>query len=133
MNKEKMILLDSYIKSGISPILLEDIPVNAFPDAIVIESNCDISVLNGHYEGQNFIAPDWYNQLINKKESVRTILIVNNLNKVSEEEQTKFIELFKYRKISTFELQDNCIIIATCNNLKESKINEEVYSLMVHI
>lgn len=130
MNKDRLKMLSEYIKSGISPILFENIPTSILENAIVLEANCNKSELNGHYEGINFVAPTWYNEL---KKSLTKILVINNINDINKEEQTKFIELLKYKKISTFDLPKNCIIVVTSNNLKEKPINEEVYSLMAHI
>ena len=96
MNSEKKLMLEKYIKSGISPILLENIPTSIFEEAVVLEANCDLSLLNGHYEGLDFVAPSWYNKLINQKEN--PILIISEINKISQKEQTKFIEILKYKK-----------------------------------
>lgn len=132
MNQEKRTMLETFLKSGISPLLLEDISSNIFENAVILESNCDLSLLNGHYEGTEFVAPEWYQQL-EKQENNIPILMIKDINKIPSEEQTKFIEILKYKKISTFDLPKNCIIIVTCTNLKENKINEEVYSLIAHI
>ena len=133
MNKERLLILDSYIKTNIMPILLENIPIdtNTFENAIIIEANCDVSLLNGHYEDINFVAPTWYQELIKIKD--KPILIINNLNQIPNNDQSKFIEILKYRKISTFDLPKNCLIIVTATNLKEKPLNEEVYSLLAHI
>ena len=48
-------------------------------------------------------------------------------------EQKKFIELLKYRKVSTFDLPNNCRIIVTANKINEEMINEEVFSLVARI
>jgi len=130
MNKDKLLMLDSYVKAGVSPILLEDIPAEIFEDAIILEGDCDKSLLNGHYEKEEFYPPKWYSELLKKE---KPLLVIKDINKISIEEQGKFIELFKYKKVSTFELSKNCIIILTVSNLKENRINEEVYSLVVHI
>ena len=61
------------------------------------------------------------------------MLVINNINEIDVNEQTKFIEILKYKKISTFDLPKDCIIIVTAKNLKERPINEEVYSLLAHI
>lgn len=133
MNKEKMLMLEEYLKLGTEPILLENISSDIFENAIVLNSNCDVSLLNGHYEGIDFIPPIWYTKLINQNNNKKPLLIIDKLNSIPLEQQTKFIEILKYRKISTFNLPKDCIIIVTCTNLKEHKINEEVYSLTVHI
>lgn len=57
-------------------------------------------------------------------------MIIDSIDLISKDEQTKFIEILKYRQVSTFELPKNTIIIVTA---KESIINEEVYSFVVDI
>lgn len=133
MNKEQMTMLETYLKSGISPLLIEDIPSSVFEDAIVIDSNCKIDELNGHYETDNFCAPNWYNGLIDNCNKKASVLLIENINLVPYNEQTKFIEILKYKKISTFDIPSNCVIIVTAKNLKENPINEEIYSLVAHI
>lgn len=130
MDKLKREMFEAYVKSGINSFLLEDVSGNIFKNSVIIESNCDISSLNGHYENEDFVAPSWYLDLVNNK---RKVLIINKINDVSEYEQGKFIEILRYRKVSTFDLPKSCIVVATCSNIKESPINEEIYSLMVHI
>lgn len=130
MNKERLEMLNEYIKSGITPILIENMHASVFDNATILDANCDISDLNGHYENINFVAPSWYNKL---KQNQTKMLVINNINKIDVNEQTKFIEILKYKKISTFDLPKDCIIIVTAKNLKERPINEEVYSLLAHI
>lgn len=130
MNSDRIKMLEGILKSGISPILLEDFPVSVFQDAVILESNCDVSELNGHYEETEFCPPEWYKKLTSKDNAV---LVINNINKIPTDEQIKFVEIFKYNKISTFDLPKNCIVIAIASNLKENPINEQVYSLMAHI
>ena len=130
MNKERLEMLNEYIKSGITPILIENMPASVFDNATILNANCDISDLNGHYENINFVAPSWYNKL---KQNQTKMLVINNINELDVNEQTKFIEILKYKKISTFDLPKDCIIIVTAKNLKERPINEEVYSLLAHI
>lgn len=130
MKNEQVIMLENLLKSGISPILLENVEAEFFENAIVIENDADISLLNGHYEGTDFVAPDWYNKLVNKE---NPILIINNINTIPLSDQTKFVEILKYKKISTFALPENCIVLVTCSNLKENKLNEEIYSLLAHV
>jgi len=130
MKSERMEMLEGLLKSGVSPVLLEDFPASIFTDAVIIDSTCDKSELNGHYEGTEYLPPEWYTKLISLSEP---LLVISNINKISQEEQKKFVEILKYKKISTFDLPEKCIILVTASNLEENKINEEVYSLMAHI
>jgi len=133
MNKERLDLLENYIRSGISPILIQNISSDSFKNSVIIKSNIDSSELNGHYENIEFCPPLWYKELLDKSRTNTTVLVIENINEISLEEQTKFIEILKYKKISTFELPRNCLIIATCSDLTNNKINEEVYSLLAQI
>lgn len=127
MNSKKLELLNTYIKENVAPILIENIPKEVFEEtAVIIESTIDKSLLNGHYEGISYLPPSWFSELENKD-----ILIINQLSRISKKEQKKFVELLKYRKISTFELPKRCVIIITCEN--SSNISEEIYSLVAHI
>jgi hypothetical protein len=42
-------------------------------------------------------------------------------------------EIIKYKKVSTFDLPEDTIIILLANNLEKNKLNEEIYSLVAHI
>ena len=134
MNKEQVDLLGEYIKAGTSAILIEEIPENAIKKgAVVLDANCSKAELMGHYENLEFIAPEWYNKLMESSKSHTPVLIIKDINKIPEEEQRKFIELFKYRKVYVHKLPENCMIFATYSNLEEKPIQEELYSFMVHI
>lgn len=133
MNKERISLLENYIKSGVSPLLVQNIPSNSFDNSVIIKSNIDRSELNGHYENTVFCPPLWYKELLDKSKSGHVILVIENINDISLEEQNKFIEILKYNKISTFELPKNCLVIVTCSDLNNKKISEEVYSLLAQI
>lgn len=134
MNKEQVDLLGEYIKTGTSAILIEEIPENAIKKgAVVLEADCSKAELMGHYENLEFIAPEWYKKLMDSSKQHTPVLIIKDINKIPEEEQRKFIELFKYRKVYVHKLPENCMIFATYSNLEERPIQEELYSFMVHI
>lgn len=130
MKAEGKELLYKYIKSCVSPILLNKTYAGIFKNPVVIESNCSLDLLNGHYEGDKFVAPVWYNELIQRQ---TPILLINGINNVPTEKQCRFIEILKYRKVNTFELPKNCVIVATYSDLEKSPISEELYSLMAQI
>ena len=133
MNKERLNLLENYIKAGINPLLIENLPSNFINDYVVLKADIDRSELNGHYENTEFCPPLWYKELLDRSKTNDAILVIENINDIPIEEQTKFIEILKYKKISTFELPKNCLIIVTCSDLTTNKINEEVYSLLAKI
>lgn len=134
MNKEQVDLLGEYIKAGTSAILIEEIPENAIKKgAVVLEADCSKAELMGHYENLEFKLPTWYKKLMDSSKEHTPVLIIKDINKIPEEEQRKFIELFKYRKVYVHKLPENCMIFATYSNLEERPIQEELYSFMVHI
>ena len=130
MKSERMDMLEGLLKSKVSPVLIENFPASIFNDAVILDSNCSIEDLNGHYEGVDFLPPEWYKKLENLPEK---LLVISNINKIPVEDQKKFVEILKYKKVSTFDLPENTIILVTASNLEENKINEEIYSLMAHI
>lgn len=133
MKQDRISVLETYIKANMSPLLLEDVSDDIFVNDIIINADCDISLLNGHYEGTSFVAPDWYQDLLDRVKKERPIIVIKNINMIPVTEQNKFIEILKYRKISTFELPEQCLIIVTANNLNNHPISEDVYSLLIHI
>lgn len=131
MNDAKRELLMSYIKSNVAPILVDFIDGNNIPNSIVLPANLEISELNGHYENIEFHPPEWLNKL--KNSNTPTILVIDKIDSISPIEQTKFVEILKYRQVSTFELPKNTVIVVTANSINENTINEEIYSLVAHI
>lgn len=131
MKSDKKELLSSYIKSNIAPIMIDFLNGNDILDSVILEAGIDKSELNGHYEGEKFVAPKWYDELKNKEKV--PILVIDGIDKITKEEQLKFAELLEYRKISTFDLPKKCVIIVTAKKINSEKINEEIYSLVAHI
>lgn len=135
MSQEKRLeMLNEYIKMNIAPILVENIPSNIFgSNSVVLPAELDISMLNGHYEGMEFVPPAWYIQIVRNASSSNNILVIDEISRVSKDDQMKFYELLKYRKIGTFDLPKNCVIIITCRDKSIPLINEKLVSLFVHI
>ena len=134
MNKEQVDLLGEYIKAGKSAVLIENVPESVIEKgAVVINSDCSNSDLTGHYDNLEYVAPEWYDKLMESSKNHTPVLIIKDINKVSEEEQRKFIELLKYKKVYVNKIPENCMIFVTYSDLKENPIEEEVYSFMAHI
>ena len=123
--------LKSYIKSNVAPILINFLNGKDIPNSILLPSNVDISELNGHYENDEFLPPNWLIQITNS--SKQGILVIDKIDEISKKEQLKFVELLKYRQISTFKLPESTIIIVTAKKINKNTINEEIYSLVAHI
>ena len=134
MNKEQVDLLGEYIKAGKSAVLIEELPESVIEKgAIVINSDCSSSELMGYFDNLEYIVPEWYNKLMESRKIHTPVLIIKDINKVPEEEQRKFIELLKYKKVYVNKIPENCMIFVTYSDLKENPIEEEVYSFMAHI
>lgn len=129
--ENKKELLMSYIKANVAPILVNFISGKDIPGAIVISADVDAKELNGHYDGADYMPPKWYNELVTNNNS--KVLVIDLIDSINKEEQLKFIELLEYRKISTFELPKDCVIIVTAKEVNKNKISEEVYSLVAQI
>lgn len=129
--ENKKELLMSYIKANVAPILVNFISGKDIPGAIVISAAVDAKELNGHYDGADYMPPKWYNELVTNNNS--KVLVIDLIDSINKEEQLKFIELLEYRKVSTFELPKDCVIIVTAKEVNKDKISEEIYSLVAQI
>lgn len=130
MNNKKKLFL-SYIKANIAPVLVDFISGEDLDDAIILPADINVKELNGHYNGIDFVPPKWFSKILNTGNS--RILVIDKIDSISKEEQTKFIELLKYRKISTFKLPKNVIVIVTASDINKNTINEEIFSLVAQI
>lgn len=131
MMENKQELLLSYIKSNVAPILVDFLSENDIKNAVILPANIDSKELNGHYDGVDFLPPKWMSEILGTNAS--KILIIDKIDSVSKEEQLKFCELLEHRKISTFSLPENCVILVTANEVNKDKISEEIYSLVAQI
>lgn len=129
--QEKKEMLLTYLKSNVAPVLVDFLPINDFDFAVTIPANIDIKELNGHYEGLEFIPPKWLNEILSSTKN--KMLVIDKIDTISKEEQLKFVELLKYRKILTFELPKDCLIIITANEINTEKISNEIFSLVACI
>ena len=127
--KDKKEMLLAYIKTNVAPVLVHFMLASDFSDAIVLSANTTLTELNGHYENIEFVPPKWYTNLLNI--SGNKYLIIDQIDTISKKEQKKFIEILKYRKISTFHLPSDCRIIITTNEV--DKVDEEILSLVAMI
>lgn len=129
--KDKKEMFLTYLKSNVAPVLVDFLSINELDFAVTIPADIDIKELNGHYEGLDFIPPKWLNEILYSTKN--KILVIDRIDTISKEEQLKFVELLKYRKISTFELPKDCLIIITANEINTEKISNEIFSLVACI
>lgn len=131
MNDSTRELLINYMKSNVAPILVDFIDGNDIPDSVILPADCEKSELNGHYDNIEFLPPEWFNKL--NKPNTPTILVIDKIDSIPLNEQTKFIEILKYKQVSTFGLPKNTVIFVTAKTINENTIHEEIYSLVAHI
>ena len=131
MNKEKIELLGEYIKIGNSIVLIEEIPESVIEKGVVIDASCSNKELMGSFEELEYKIPEWLEKLNKTAKEHTPVLVIKDINKISEEEQRKFIELFKYKKVYTNKLPGNTMIFVTYE--KDKPIDEELYSFMIQI
>lgn len=129
--KDKKEMLLSYIKANVAPILVDFIDGKDLNEAVVLPSNIDVKELNGHYESTEFNPPEWLKKI--ETTSTPTILVIDKIDSIPKDEQLKFVEILKYRQVSTFELPKNTVIVVTANEINKDKINEEILSLVARI
>ncbi|PKK95952.1 MAG: hypothetical protein CVV59_01020 [Tenericutes bacterium HGW-Tenericutes-4] len=70
-------------------------------------------------------------QLVTEHENEKTnILLIENFLKLTEQEQMKFYELLKHRKVAQQNLPKNCCIVIEGNSLEKNKISPIIFSLI---
>ena len=59
------------------------------------------------------------------------VLIINNIDLISKKDQDRFIEILKYRQVSTFDIPDNYRILLTAKNIKN--VSKKIIDLVAII
>ena len=129
--REKRELLKAYIKANVAPILVDFITGEDLEEAIILPSNISQDELNGYYDDTTYRPPKWLDEIISRNKP--SILVIDNIDSIDKEEQEKFIEILKYKKVSTFNIPKTTIVIVTAKVINKDKINEKIYSLVAQI
>ena len=105
-------LINSYIINRDFPVLLKDELYDKLKEhGATIDATCSLDLLNGYYDEKGiYKAPKWLDT-VNEKH----VLIIRGIDKIPVEEQIKFMEILKYKKVNEFSLGD-CSIILTYGN-----------------
>ncbi|MFA6860125.1 MAG: hypothetical protein WCR30_01900 [Clostridia bacterium] len=133
MIKEKLAMLKDCIKNNLSPIMIENVTKIAFKNAVVIPADCKIDELGEKLINNEWTEPSWLVELLNKSNKANNILVIDDLTTISKDEQAKFCEILKYKKVGKFELPRNCVIIVLAKKVSSDTINPLLYSLTSHI
>ena len=129
MNREKLDLLKVYLKTNIAPILIQDVDITFLKkDAVILPANIKKPSLNGALSNGKLNEPNWYNELKKRCQNGNGVLIISDLSKISKDEQSKFYEILKYRKVGVLELPKNCVILL---NGELDELNDNIKSLVI--
>ena len=131
MNEFQRELMSTYIKTNVSPLIVDFIDGDSIPNSVVLQADCNLEELNGYYDDVQFNPPEWLKKL--EETNVLRILVIDKIDSISKEEQKKFIEILKYRQVFTNKIPKETIIIVTADNINERTNEEEIYSLVAHI
>ena len=84
------LLLQEYMDCKVNPILIRDELYEEISNlGETIDSTCSLDLLNGSYENDKFIPPEWYDNAREKK-----LLFIRNIDSIPVNEQIKFMEIF---------------------------------------
>jgi hypothetical protein len=119
-------LVNNYINNKDFPILLKDELYDILKNhGVTIDSTCSLDLLNGYCDDKGiYRAPSWLDTANEKH-----VLIIRGIDKIPVEEQIKFMEILKYRKVNEFKLEDCSIILTYGNGL----LSEEILSICAKV
>ena len=127
MDLHRLTLLKEYIIGKIAPILTDDKYFKYLPKNGLIDSrDFELALTLSENENREEPIPTWMQDA-----NSSNLLVIRNIDLLNKEVQKKIVELLKYRKISTLELNPKVIIILTCKNLSYSTIDDEIISLTI--
>ena len=124
--------LNELIELSNDPIVLKDTKFKLTGQEVIIEANTPVKGISERYIDGSVEAPDWYKDLM-KINSKRPILIINNINSIDEVQQARFLDLIKYKKVGSFTLPENTLILITYYSSEKYKLNESIASLVMHM
>jgi len=131
--KDAAKMLKDCITNRLSPVMAEGITASRFKDAVILPANINTDELGEQFINGKWAAPKW---LLNLQKNARkevNLLVIDDLTKISKQEQGKFSEILKTKKVGKFELPKNCTIIVLAKNVNKDTVNESVYLLCSHI
>lgn len=112
--------LKDYISNQDQTLLVRPFDKNLL-NAVYLSSTILPKDLRGHYEGMVFDAPEWYYEIMN---SNPPILVIENIDEISNYEQMKFNEIIASKRIGSHKLPDNILVILTAQNFEN--VNKEI-------
>ncbi|MDR0850561.1 MAG: tail fiber assembly protein [Christensenellaceae bacterium] len=129
---DKFKTVKEYIKDNLTPLWLEGFDSKQFKNSVVVEANAPKTEFAVFMGRNGAVFPSWYNAVLEKKNEQVNLLVFEDIDRLSEEEQERFLEIVKYRTISNAKLPDNCCIILTSSSTGR-KINPKLSRFLTYI
>lgn len=131
-NEEKVKLNKIFNDNKGWPLLIEGVSAKNFPHSVVISADIDSACL-GVVPGETGLKyPSWVMQLnILSKKTDRVVLVIDQLDSVSQDEQEKFYGIVKYSKINGYSFPKSTQIIITVSKGGIDKISTRLKSLTI--
>ena len=126
--KDKQEILNTYIKTNVVPIVIDFLESKYIPNSIVLNPKKEKIEIDGHYEGIEYKPPKGLEILLN--DPTKLILVIDDLEKIPTKDQNKFIEILKYRQISTFEIPEEYRIIIIIVYITPTNSTRKIWSRM---
>lgn len=120
--ENKMIKLIEVIKNNNEyPLIIVGVSANFFGSATIINSDIESSEL-GIKIGNNgeYVLPSWLKEMNIKsvKNKDKNLLVIESIDKISSEEQLKFLGILKNNGLNGYSFPKNTQIIITCTNVE---------------
>jgi len=111
------------------PIIVEGICAKTFKDAVVIPASIPSDELGTKIDDNgNIVFPVWLKQLKHSENSGKpTIVCIDGLDKVSDDEQQKFYGMIKYNGINGCRFSKTTRIVVAADDA--SKISKRIFDL----
>ncbi len=115
---------DPMMLAEVAPVLLKEIDENIKNNAVIITANAflkqrSITLVDGEPK-----VPNWLKDCMN---SHKNILVIEDVDSLSSEDQQNFYELLKYDQLSSVKLPIKTKILLTYKNLRN--ISQTIASL----
>lgn len=113
-------------------ILLMGITGRDFEDAVIIPATIPSQKLGiGIDDNGQYVYPNWLKEIQDKLSSENILIIIDGLDKISQDEQEKFYGMLKYKGINGYKFPANSQIVCTSKSTDQSKISERILGLNI--
>lgn len=110
-------------------IIIEGLDAKLIKDAVIINANINSQDLGIKIDSNGYIYPKFISELENSKTK---ILIIDELDEISKEEQEKFYGLIKYKGINGYKFPKETQIIITTKTNGLNKISQDILNLTLN-